>query len=390
MGYKQDLFEIVTVMNGLTSERNIERLLKLIVTSAVDITHSDAASLYLRENDKLTFVVTTNKTLEKRLGKKKFESSFKPFEIPISKQSISGNVAATGKALNIEDVYNIKNKPFSFNKTFDEKNNYRTKSMLTVPLTNRKDEIIGVLQLINKLTPKGHVTVYKSYDENIAISLSSQAAVAIDNVRLTDMLKESYYESILRLSTANEFRDNETGYHVKRVSFYSEALAREIKLDPEMILNIKYASPLHDIGKIGIPDNILKKPGRLTEKEFEIMKKHTLIGDQILGTPDNDIILLAKEIAISHHERWDGNGYPFGLKGTEIPLSGRIVAISDVFDALLNKRVYKPAFSLKKTFQIMRENKGTHFDPELLESFFKIKDKLEKIRNDYLDSPVKS
>ena len=390
MGYKKDLFEIVIVMNGLTSERNLERLLKLIVTSAVDITHSDAASLYLTEKNKLNFVVTTNKTLEKRWGKEKFEASFKPFQIPISKQSISGNVAATGKSLNIDDVYDIKRKPFSFNKTFDEKNNYRTKSMLTVPLINRKEEIIGVLQLINKLTPKGYVTVYKDYDENIAISLSSQAAVAIDNVRLTNMLKESYYESILRLSTANEFRDNETGYHVKRVSFYSEALARKLKLDPELIDNIKYASPLHDIGKIGIPDKILKKPGKLTEAEFEIMKKHTVIGDQILGTPDNDIILLAKEIAISHHEKWDGSGYPFGLKGKDIPLSGRIVAIADVFDALSNKRVYKPAFSLEKTFQIMSENKGSHFDPELLDAFIQIKDKVEKIHLNYMDVSVKS
>ncbi len=387
--YKQDLFEMVSVMNAITSERNLERLLKLIVTSAVDITRSDAASLYLVEEDRLKFVVTTNKTLEKRMGVKKFEENFKPFDMPISEESISGYVAATGKNLNIKDVYKIKGKPYSFYKNFDEKNNYRGKSMLTVPLNNREGQIIGVLQLMNKLTPKGNVTFYKTYDEEIAVSLGSQAAISLDNVRLNERLKESYYESIIRLSTANEFRDNETGDHVKRVSFYCEELAKAMSYTPEYVTNIKYASPLHDIGKIGIPDNILKKPGKLTDQEFKIMQEHTVIGNKILGHPDNEIIELAKELTLSHHEKWDGSGYPHGLKGKDIPLSGRILAVADVFDALSNSRVYKPAFTLEQTYEIMKEGRGKHFDPELVDAFFSIRATVEGIYEIYKDREPK-
>ncbi len=383
--YKQDLFEMVSVMNAITSERNLDRLLKLIVTSAVDITRSDAASLYLLEGNMLEFVVTTNKTLEKRMGIRKFEESFKPFHIPITTDSISGYVAATGENLNIKDVYKLEGLPYSFNKSFDEKNDYRAKSMLTIPLINRQGEIIGVLQLMNKLNEQKKVTYYREYDIEIACSLGSQAAISIDNVRLNERLKESYYESILRLSTANEFRDNETGDHVKRVSYYCEAIARAMKEPPEYITNIKYASPLHDIGKIGIPDNILKKPGKLTDEEFKIMQEHTTIGDQILGHPDNEIIALAKEVTLSHHEKWDGSGYPQHLKGLNIPLSGRILAVADVFDALSNPRIYKPAYSLEKTYSILKEGRGTHFDPDILDAFFSIQETVEGIYNIYKD-----
>lgn len=376
---------MVSVMNAITSERNLERLLKLIVTSAVDITRSDAASLYLVEGTQLKFVVTTNKTLEQKMGKKKFEENFKPFHIPITQESISGYVAATGKNLNIEDVYQLDGCPYSFNKSFDEKNSYRAQSMLTIPLVNRQGEIIGVLQLMNKLNRKAEVTVYKDYDVDIASSLGSQAAISIDNVRLNERLKESYYESILRLSTANEFRDNETGDHVKRVSYYCEVLARALGESPEYVTNIKYASPLHDIGKIGIPDNILKKPGKLSDEEFKVMQDHTIIGDKILGHPDNEIIALAKEVTLSHHEKWDGSGYPYGLKSTDIPLSGRILAVADVFDALSNPRIYKPAFSLDKTYQIMKEGRGTHFDPNILDTFFRIREEVEGIYHIYKD-----
>lgn len=383
---RQDITELIQVMTSLTSEHNLERLLKLIVQSAMDITHSDAASLYLREKDLLRFVITSNKTLERRMGKKVFESTIKAFTVAISKKSISGFAAYTGKIVNIKDVYKIDGKPYSFNKSFDEINQYRSKAMLTVPLINREGSVVGVLQLINKLTHKNKLSTYKKYDEEITISLGAQAAVALENVKLQDDLLKAHYDSIMRLSAANEFRDNETGFHVQRVSFYCELLARAFGLDEEYVKNIKYASPLHDVGKIGIPDNILKKPGRLTEEEYEIMKQHTLIGGKILVNADNDIMKLALELAISHHEKWDGTGYPNSLKGENIPLSGRITALADVFDALSNKRVYKPAFPLDKTFAIIEEQTGIHFDPQLAKVFLSIKDQVAEVYERLKDS----
>ena len=193
-------------------------------------------------------------------------------------------------------------------------------------------------------------------------TLQLQKALAIS--------KQNEYEISLRLGKVSEFRDIETGMHIKRMSLYSELLAKLLKLNKEEIELIRYASPLHDVGKVGISDNILLKAGKLTPDEFEIMKTHTLIGADILEKSDNYPILNAgKIIALQHHEKYDGSGYPYGLKGEEIHLYARIVAIADVFDALTSERVYKEAYSTAKAIAIMKEGRGTHFDPALLDLF---------------------
>lgn len=381
--FSRDLHELTEVMRFLNSEHNLEKLLKKIVTSGIQITHSDAGSLYLKEGDFLKFIITDNRTLVKRMGRKQFEESFKPFAIPLNKKSIAGYVAVTGKALNIPDVYRIRNTEYSYNTSFDQKNNYRNKSILAVPLINKDEEIIGVLQLFNKISATGRIVSYRSYDEEIVFSLASQAAVAIENAILHDDIKEAHFDSIIQLSMANEFRDNETGYHVKRVTFYCEAIARAMGFDETFVENLKYASALHDIGKIGIPDNILKKAGRLTVEEFEVMKKHALIGARILGDSKYPILQLAKKVALSHHEKWDGTGYPNGLKEDAIDIGGRITTLADVFDALSNERVYKPAIPLDTTFEMIREGRGKHFDPDVVDAFFKIQDEIVKIYNKY-------
>ncbi len=381
--FKSDLHELTEVMSFLNSEHNLEKLLKKIVKSGIQITHSDAGSLYLREGDSLRFVITDNKTLVHRMGREQFEASFKPFNIPLNTKSISGYVAVTGKPLNIPDVYKIRNTEYSYNPSFDQKNNYRNKSILTVPLINKDSDTIGVLQLFNKLNTSGKVLSYRTYDEEIVQSLASQAAVAIDNAILHDQIKKAHFDSIIQLSMANEFRDNETGYHVKRVTFYCEAISKAMGFDETFVENLKYASALHDIGKIGIPDRILKKNGRLVKEEFEIMKRHTIIGLQILGNSDYKILKLAKRIAISHHEKWDGSGYPYGLKGENIDIGGRITALADVFDALSSKRVYKPAIPIETTFEMVREERGKHFDPVVIDAFFKIQDEIVRIFETY-------
>lgn len=196
---------------------------------------------------------------------------------------------------------------------------------------------------------------------------------------------QTQFEIINRLALAAEFRDNETGNHIIRMSTYAFMLARAIGLNDEEGRLIMHASFMHDIGKIGIPDNILLKPGKLTPEEWEIMKTHTMIGARIMSKSNSNLLQMAEEIALTHHEKWDGTGYPNGLKGEEIPLNGRISAICDVFDALTSNRTYKKAWPIDEAIHEIKEQSGKHFDPNLVEVFIQILPEILKVRENYLD-----
>ena len=184
-------------------------------------------------------------------------------------------------------------------------------------------------------------------------------------------LEEAQLEILERLALAAEFRDDETGQHTQRVGRIAAILARALDLPSEQVKLIQGGAPLHDMGKLGIPDEILRKPGKLTAQEFEIMKTHTTIGAQILSGSRFPILQKAEEIALTHHERWDGTGYA-GLAGERIPLSGRIVALADVFDALTNDRVYRKAMPLEEALTEIELQRGRHFDPEMVDAFMQI------------------
>jgi putative two-component system response regulator len=190
-------------------------------------------------------------------------------------------------------------------------------------------------------------------------------------------LETAYIDTLHRLSLAVEYKDEETGAHVVRLSRYSELMGRQMGMDPERTALLLHASPMHDVGKIGIPDAILLKPGRLTEEEFEIMKRHTVIGASLLENSPSEVIQLGRTIALTHHERWNGSGYPRGLAGEDIPLEGRIVALADVFDALTSQRPYKPAYSNEVALDIIKKESGSHFDPAVVECFLDVYGKVE-------------
>lgn len=193
-------------------------------------------------------------------------------------------------------------------------------------------------------------------------------------------LQKAYLDTIYRLVIASEYRDEDTGDHIVRIGRYSALIAEKLGRPDLKPKDMLYAAPMHDIGKIGIPDNILLKADKLTEKEFETIKTHTAIGVNILSNSNAKIIMLAEQIALSHHEKWNGQGYPNGLSGKDIPLAGRIVAIADVFDALTSKRPYKKTFSVKTAINIMKKEQGQHFDPDLLDIFLANMDEILKIR----------
>jgi len=198
-----------------------------------------------------------------------------------------------------------------------------------------------------------------------------------------EIIKAASLETIYRLCMASEYKDKETGAHIKRMSRYSAAVASRMGLDESTVETILYAAPMHDLGKIGIPDRIMAKPTKLDPAEWEIMKQHTVIGAKILKGSDAGFIKAGESIALHHHERWDGSGYPNGLKGIKIPIAGRITAITDAFDALTYKRSYKAAFSVEMSLAIIREGRGSHFDPDVTDAFFAIQDEILAIKKQY-------
>ena len=200
-----------------------------------------------------------------------------------------------------------------------------------------------------------------------------------------EKLKNASLDTIYCLSTAAEYKDEDTAFHLQRVSNYAAAIARKIGLDNGKVDSLLYSAPMHDIGKIGIPDRILLKPGKLDSAEWEFMKQHTVFGGQILEGVESDFIKMGREIALSHHEKWDGSGYPNGLQGEIIPIEGRVTAVADVFDALTTKRPYKVPFSNEQAFEIIQVERSSHFDPELVDAFFAIQDQILEIQGKYRD-----
>ena len=213
--------------------------------------------------------------------------------------------------------------------------------------------------------------------ETLSLAVRKATAAILDRER----------ETITRLARAAEFRDPETGAHVQRMSHYSAMIARRMGLAADFAEALLLAAPMHDVGKLGIPDTILLKPGRLTPEEFEVMKRHPLIGHDILKDSSSEVLRLGATIALSHHEKFDGTGYPLGSVGDAIPLEGRIIAVADVFDALTSVRPYKPAWPFSRAIALLREGRGSHFDANCVDAFLSGWNEVLDIYGRFLDEP---
>jgi HD-GYP domain-containing protein (c-di-GMP phosphodiesterase class II) len=394
---------IIDLSLELNQVKDLDILLDRILTEARNFINADAGSIYIRQQDKLKFSYTQNETLQKALapGKKLIYSSF---TVPINRKSIAGYAAQTGETLNIEDVYDIpENAPYTWSRDFDRVSGYRTRSMLTIPLTTKRGDVIGILQLINAKNSKGQIVGFQRSVEPLLAHFANIAANAIDRANMTRSM-------ILRTIEMARLRDpKETGTHVQRVASYSVAIyeiwamqrgipEREVERDRDIL---KISSMLHDVGKVAIPDVILKKPEKLNDREFEAMKNHTWMGAQLFNDTFSEYDEASANIALSHHERWDGSGYPGfvdpdtgrpmtgfelsrgrarGRRGEEISPFGRIVAIADVYDALSSSRSYKDAWEEDRILETMRSEAGRHFDPEMIEAFFFSLDLIQNIK----------
>lgn len=384
----EDFEKLLNVGIALSSIHDLEKLLDLILKEARRLTRADAGTLYLAKDGQLIFKVSQCQSLTERWGEASMRQMYESFSMPISRESIAGYAALTKDVLNIADVREIRSAAsYHYNPSWDERTGYVTRSMLVVPMLNREENVAGVLQLINAMSDSdgGKVVPFPAKQEKLVSSLASQAVVAIENAELTDDLKQAHLDTIFRLGVAAEYRDRETANHIKRMSQYCVLIAENLGWSGEEVDMILRSSLMHDVGKLGIPDSILQKPGRLTPEERHIMEYHTIIGGNIMKGSKAAVLKQSRIVAITHHEKFDGTGYPRGLKGEEIPVAGRITILADIFDALSSKRVYKEALAEDEVLRILREGRGSFFDPKILDIFLDNLEAVHKIQSRYVD-----
>lgn len=364
---------------ALSEIDDYSELLAKIADTAIQVGSCEGVSIYQVFDDKLKFVASRNRVLEAQNVTKKFTS----FLLAIDDKTIAGYVALSRKILNIGDVYNLPaNASYTYSTAYDKMNNYRSQSMVVLPMCDTKGNILGVLQLINHVK-HGKVVPFPAELEPYLRALASQVGVVMRNVGMAEELRRSRVETVKRFVKASEYHDADTGGHIERMSSYSRLLARKLGMSEEYCERIKLASMLHDVGKISIPDAVLKKPGLLNDDERKIMNMHAVNGYEMLADAESPFLHMGAVIALTHHEKWDGSGYPRGLKGEEIPVEGRIVALADVFDALCSRRVYKEAWPIEKVLDIIKTCRGTHFDPNIVDLFFKHIDEIFEIRDQF-------
>jgi len=402
---------IVQLNTEFNKIQDLDLLLERILFEARNVLRADAGSIYVKlpvyndgREDILTIKYAQNDTVIKSLpsGQKMVYSVI---PIPIDEKSIAGYCAFTRKVINIPDMYNIESgAPYTFNSSFDKLAKYKSVSSLTFPLISADGQLLGVIQVINGKDDKGNVVPFTEEDEFLITHFATHATIGLQRAYVSRAM-------VLRTIKMSSLRDpKETGAHVNRVACYAVEiydrwayLNNVASAEREKFRDLlRIGSMLHDVGKVAISDTILKKPGRFTPEEFAVMQQHSQQGAALFSDPQSPFDIIAKEIALTHHENWDGSGYPgwvdpisgvplktdengkvLGKKGTEIPLEGRIVAIADVFDALCSRRVYKEAWDIEEALTEMRKLSGTKFEPALIDVFFEVLPTIKHIQEMY-------
>ncbi|NEW08760.1 HD domain-containing protein [Paenibacillus sp. SYP-B3998] len=356
----------------IASARILEHVLLLMADMGRDMIVSDRCTVWLLDVNKNELWSKVAHGLD---------------EIRIPKTAgLVGYAVTHDKAVFIDDAYtNEEYQPYLLNGALltDQQTGYRTKALMVIPFRNNQGEIIGAYQAINKMTATEQ---FSAKDMEYLTLAASYAGKSLESALLTNEIEETQKEIIFTIGEIGECRSKETGNHVKRVAEYSYVLALGLGLSHEEAALLKMASPMHDIGKMAIPDAILMKPGKLTEEEFNRIQNHTVIGYHLLKASKRPILQSAATVAYEHHEKWNGTGYPRGLRGEEIHIFGRITAIADVFDALGSERVYKKAWELDRILELFKAERGEHFDPAVVDVFFHKLPDILQIRDTYVDT----
>jgi HD-GYP domain-containing protein (c-di-GMP phosphodiesterase class II) len=350
MGRRQELEKRQSLLarfgRMVAAETHLDSLLTIIAEEVRNILSADRCSVFLVDPYKGELWTKIALGMEEKI-----------LRIPLG-QGIAGFVAKTGSAVNIRDAY----KDTRFAQDLDRITGYQTRTVLAVPLRGRDGKSLGVFEVLNK--SKG---AFNEEDEGLLRILATMAGTFIENATLYEDLRRSHLETIYRMALVAEYRDQEdTGRHLRRMSRFSGILALGMGLSFAEAEDIRYAAPLHDIGKVAIPDSILRKPAKLTVEEFEEMKKHTVYGAKMLANAESRLLRLAAKVAVGHHEWFDGTGYPYALKGEQISIEARIVTVADVFDALSSKRVYKGEWTVEDALKYIEERAGKQFDPRVV------------------------
>ena len=348
----QRILELLfSYMPKIAAERKMDNLLVLMADLGRSIVSADRCSLWLGDED--------NGELWTKVA-----HGVNELRIPHNAGFVGYSVR-TGEPLLIKDAYQDPR----FDRRSDEKTHYRTTSVMTVPLMNSMGHVMGVFQAINKqgVNEKGEQEVFSVHDLERLSLTAVYSAKTVESAMLNAELEATQREIIHILGDASESRSQETGDHIQRVAEISYTLAKLMGLPEEDVDNIRLAAPMHDLGKVGIPDAILNKPGRFTDEEYAIMKSHSEKGYNMLCNSKRKLLRFAAEIARSHHERWDGRGYPRGIAGEEIPLAARICAVADVLDALSSPRCYKQPWPEEKVKDEFIKQRGAQFQPELVD-----------------------
>lgn len=351
----QDLSNILDISKAMMYEKNLDNLLEFIMEKTREIMLAERCTLFMWEEE--------TQQLWSRIAQ---DIEIKEIRLPIGK-GIAGSVARDKKIINIPDAYLDER----FNKEIDKKTGFRTRAILCAPMLRRNGSILGVFQVINKAGGG----IFTKYDEELLTAICSQAASAIENVLLYEE-KEMTFKSFLRaLSAAIDARDPVTAGHSDRVAKYALNIGKALALSNEELRLLEVSALLHDIGKIGIRDEILLKPGRFTPEEYDNIKQHAWLTREILGKMYFSIDLKdVPFVASSHHEKIDGSGYPLGLKGEQLSRLARILAIVDVYDALTSyDRPYKKAMMPDEALEILKKGKGGQYDSDILDLFIEKK-----------------
>ena len=379
----------------LSQYKEENAILDRILSKAREITRADAGTVFLVENGELVFAYTHNDSLFAAGDAHKH--SYINVRLPIKTNSIAGHVATTGQTLNLANVRSLPTDvPYSFNPNVDIATEYFTHSMLTLPLQDRTGKLMGVLQLINSLDQStSRPCPFTTAMERTINHLAREAANILERSAL---LRSNVY-SLLRMAAVHD--PTETGPHAERVGAIAAELfqiwATKQRADPGLIKfeksRIRLAAMLHDIGKVGISDIILKKNSHLTEEEFCIVRSHTSLGASVLEHCDEDLTSLARDIALHHHQKWNGLGYSGPgndnrLSGRAIPLVARLTSVADVFDALVSPRCYKKAWTIEEALAQLEKDAGEAFDPMIVACLFEMRELLPRIYARFPDKPM--